>query len=276
MSVLGGQGRLQVRILGCGSSGGVPRIGNDWGACDPAEPRNRRTRCSVLVRSWSPGASEPTLVLIDTSPDMREQLLAARVQRLDAVVLTHEHADQCHGIDDLRALVLRAMKRLPVHMDASTGQIIGDRFRYCFEGAGAYPAILDRRDDVEAGQVLTIPGAGGDLKMLPLAQDHGGVSSLGFRMGSFAYCNDVVRLPESTLAALEGLDTLVVDALRYRSHPTHASVSEALAWIERLKPRRAVLTNLHVDLDYAKLRSELPKGVEPAFDGMELEMPVNG
>lgn len=270
------KGRLQVRILGCGSSGGVPRIGNDWGACDPAEPRNRRTRCSILVRHWSPGIAEPTLVLIDTSPDIREQLLAARITRLDAAVLTHEHADQCHGIDDLRALVLRAMKRIPLHMDAATAAIIGDRFRYCFEGAGAYPAILDRLDDLEAGQVVRIPGKGGELEMLALAQDHGGISSLGFRIGSFAYCNDVVRLPESTLVRLGGLDTLVVDALRYKAHPTHASVAEALAWIERLKPRRAILTNLHVDLDYGKLRAELPAGVEPAFDGMELEMPVNG
>jgi phosphoribosyl 1,2-cyclic phosphate phosphodiesterase len=270
------KGRLQVRILGCGSSGGVPRIGGDWGVCDPAEPRNRRTRCSILVRYWSPGAAEPTLVLIDTSPDIREQLLAAQVTRLDAAVLTHEHADQCHGIDDLRALVLRAMKRIPLYMDAGTARVIGDRFRYCFEGAGSYPAILDRHDDLEAGQAIRIAGAGGELEMLALAQDHGGISSLGFRMGSFAYCNDVVRLPEATLERLYGLDTLVVDALRYRAHPTHASVAEALAWIDRLKPRRAVLTNLHVDLDYAKLRSELPAGVEPAFDGMELEMPVNG
>lgn len=270
------KGRLQVRILGCGSSGGVPRIGNDWGVCDPAEPRNRRTRCSILVRYWSWGAAQPTLVLIDTSPDIREQLLAAHVARLDAAVLTHEHADQCHGIDDLRALVLRAMKRIPLHMDAATAAIIGERFRYCFEGAGAYPAILDRHDDLEAGQVVRIPGLGGELEMLALAQDHGGISSLGFRIGSFAYCNDVVRLPEATLERLGGLDTLVVDALRYKPHPTHATVDQALGWIDRLKPRRAVLTNLHVDLDYAKLRAELPPGVEPAFDGMELEMPVNG
>lgn len=272
MRAIPAKGRLQVRILGCGSSGGVPRIGNDWGVCDPAEPRNRRTRCSVLVRYWSPGATEPTLVLIDTSPDIREQLLAARVTRLDAVVLTHEHADQCHGIDDLRALVLRAMKRIPLHMDSETARVVGDRFRYCFEGAGAYPAILDRHDDLVAGQAIRIGGLGGELEMLALAQDHGGISSLGFRMGTFGYCNDVVRLPETTLERLYGLDTLVVDALRYRPHPTHASVAEALAWIERLKPRRAVLTNLHVDLDYAKLRSELPAGVEPAYDGMELEM----
>ncbi|MEQ1781819.1 MAG: MBL fold metallo-hydrolase [Hyphomonadaceae bacterium] len=266
------KGRLQVRILGCGSSGGVPRIGNDWGVCDPAEPRNRRSRCSVLVRSWAPGAAEPTLVLIDTAPDMREQLLAAQVKRLDAVLLTHEHADQCHGIDDLRALVLRNMKRMPVHMDKVTSDIIGKRFDYCFDGAGSYPAILEKHTDLEPGQAVDISGPGGTVSFLPLAQDHGGIASLGFRIGSFGYCNDVVRLPEATLERLIGLDTLVVDALRYKPHPTHASVSQALGWIERLKPRRAVLTNLHVDLDYATLKAELPAGVEPAFDGMELEV----
>jgi len=271
-----GKGRLQVRILGCGSSGGVPRIGNDWGACDPAEPRNRRTRCSILIRHWSSGASQPTLVLVDTSPDMREQLLAANVSRVDAVLLTHEHADQCHGIDDLRALVLRAGRRIPVHLDPVTASIIGSRFAYCFDGAGAYPAILDKHVDLEAGQAVRIGGAGGPVDFLALAQDHGGVSSLGFRCGTFAYCNDVVRLPEATLERLTGLHTLVVDALRYKPHPTHASVAEALAWIERLKPRRAILTNLHVDLDYARLKAELPAGVEPAFDGMELEIPPNG
>jgi len=265
-------GKLQVRILGCGSSGGVPRIGNDWGVCDPAEPRNRRLRCSILLRWWSPGRAEPTLVLVDTSPDMREQLLAARIERLDAVLLSHEHADQCHGIDDLRALVLRNQSRIPMYMDQPTAAIIGARFDYCFDGAGAYPAILDKRVSLAPGRRLTVEGAGGGMSVLPLAQDHGGVPSLGFRIGRFAYCNDVVRLPEETLGLLEGLDTLVVDALRYRRHPTHASVDEALAWIERLRPRRAVLTNLHVDLDYRTLRGELPAGVEPAFDGLELEI----
>lgn len=271
-----GKGRLQVRILGCGSSGGVPRIGNDWGVCDPAEPRNRRTRCSILLRHWGPGAAEPTMVLVDTSPDMREQLLAANVTRLDAVLITHEHADQCHGIDDLRALVLRAGRRMPVHMDTVTSQVIGSRFAYCFDGAGSYPAILDKHVDLEDGQVTGIEGRGGRIEFLALAQDHGGLNSLGFRVGKFAYCNDVVRLPESTLERLTGLDTLVVDALRYKPHPTHASVTEALAWIARLKPRRAVLTNLHVDLDYGRLKAELPAGVEPAFDGMELEIPPSG
>ncbi len=275
MSVAGAKGRLEVRILGSGSSGGVPRIGNDWGACDPAEPRNRRSRCSILIRSWAPGAAEPTLILIDTSPDMRDQLLASRIDRLDAVLITHEHADQCHGIDDLRALVIRHRRRMPVHMDQTTADIIGDRFRYCFEGAGSYPAILDKRMDLAPGQVTRIEGAGGPVDILTLAQDHGSIPSIGFRIGSFAYCNDVVRLPEETLERLGGLDTFVVDALRYTAHPTHASVSQALAWIDRIKPRRSVLTNLHVDLDYQKLRAELPPCVEPAFDGMELEIPPN-
>ena len=182
-----GKGRLQVRILGCGSSGGVPRIGNDWGVCDPAEPRNRRTRCSILLRHWGPGAAEPTMVLVDTSPDMREQLLAANVTRLDAVLITHEHADQCHGIDDLRALVLRAGRRMPVHMDTVTSQVIGSRFAYCFDGAGSYPAILDKHVDLEDGQVTGIEGRGGRIEFLALAQDHGGLNSLGFRVGKFAY-----------------------------------------------------------------------------------------
>jgi phosphoribosyl 1,2-cyclic phosphate phosphodiesterase len=267
------RGRLQVRILGCGSSGGVPRIGNDWGVCDPAEPRNRRSRCSILVRHWESGASEPTLVLIDTSPDLRDQLLAARIDRLDAVILSHEHADQVHGIDDLRALVIRHRRRMPVHMDRPTADIILRRFDYCFEGAGSYPAILDGLVDVEAGQAVRIEGPGGPVEFLALGQDHGnGQPSLGFRIGTFAYCNDVVRLPEETMERLGGLDTLVVDALRYKPHPTHAHLEQSLAWIDRLKPRRAVLTNLHVDLDYGRLRSELPKGVEPAYDGQELEI----
>jgi phosphoribosyl 1,2-cyclic phosphate phosphodiesterase len=268
--------RVQVRILGCGSSGGVPRIGNDWGACDPAEPRNRRSRCSILVRSWAPKAAEPTLALVDTAPDLREQLLAAGVNRLDAVLLTHEHADQVHGIDDLRAIVLRQKRRMPVYMDGGTAELVMKRFDYCFEGAKGYPPILEARVDLEAGQVVKITGPGGEIEFLPLAQDHGGIGSLGFRIGSFAYCNDVVRLPAETLERLGELDTLVVDALRYTPHPTHASVAQALDWIARLKPRRAILTNLHVDLDYAKLRSELPAGVEPAYDGQELEFGPTG
>jgi phosphoribosyl 1,2-cyclic phosphate phosphodiesterase len=207
---------------------------------------------------------------------MREQLLAAGVDRLDAVILSHEHADQCHGIDDVRALVIRHRRRMPVHMSPTTAALIMRRFDYCFEGVDGYPAILEAKVDLKAGQAIQIEGPGGVVDVIPLTQDHGGIPSLGFRIGSFAYCNDVVRLPEETLERLGGLDTLVVDALRYTAHPTHASVSQALQWIERLKPRQAWLTNLHVDLDYAKLRAELPQGVAPVFDGLELEIGPSG
>ena len=262
--------RLVARILGSGSSGGVPRIGGDWGVCDPSEPKNRRTRCSLLLKRFDPNAEEPTAVLIDTSPDLHSQLLAARLTRLDAVMLSHEHADQCHGLDDLRALVLRHRKRLPVFMDAPTWAIVGKRFEYCFINQPLYPAILDHKA-MAAGQAVGIDGPGGVMEILPLSQDHGGGPSLGFRIGNFAYCNDVVRLPEETLARLEGLDMFVVDALRVTPHPTHANVDQALAWIEQLKPSRAILTNMHVDLDYRALKGRLPPGVEPAYDGMELE-----
>lgn len=212
------------------------------------------------------------MLLIDTSPDMREQLLAARVDRLDGVAMTHEHADQCHGIDDLRALVIRHRRRIPVYMGAVNGAIVMRRFDYCFDDQPFYPAILEPRIELADGEAVTIEGPGGVIDVLSLLQDHGGSPSLGFRIGDFAYCNDVVRLPETTLARLSGLDTFVVDALRYSNHPKHANVGQALAWIDQLKPRRAVLTNMHVDLDYQLLRAGLPAGVEPAHDGMELEI----
>jgi phosphoribosyl 1,2-cyclic phosphate phosphodiesterase len=265
--------RLTARILGCGSSGGVPRIGGDWGVCDPSEPRNRRSRCSLLLTVTAERAGQATRVLIDTSPDMRDQLLAARVEHLDAVLMSHEHADQCHGIDDLRALVLRQRRRMPVHMDQRTADILMKRFDYCFVGVGGYPAILDALIDLVPGQAITVEGQAGPLTILPLDQDHGGATrSLGFRIGNFAYCNDVVRLPEETMERLGGLDVLIVDALRYTPHPTHANLEQALARISRLKPVHAILTNLHVDMDYRRLLAELPLGVVPAYDGMELEV----
>lgn len=268
--------RRQIRILGCGSSGGVPRIGGDWGACDPANPLNRRSRCSILIRQWSEGSDEPTQILVDTSPDIRHQLLDAGVKRLDAVFMTHRHADQTHGMDDLRALVLVQRSLMPVYMDDSTADDLRARFGYCFTGASAYPPILELRRELAPGReiVLGEGGPGGAVKLTPLLLDHGTISSLGLRLGAFGYCNDVVRIPEETLGKLHGLDMLVVDALRDRPHPTHANVDQALAWIEALKPRRAVLTNLHTDLDYEALKGRLPANVEPAFDGMEFDVPV--
>lgn len=248
---------LKATILGCGSSGGVPRIGNDWGACDPTNPRNRRSRCSLLLE-----ACEST-VLIDTSPDMREQLLRSRVDMVDAVFFTHAHADQAHGIDDLRVFFLRARHRIPVYADAETMRTLTFRFNYCFESVLSYPAILDGR--VLHGEAVEIaPG----FSLLPITVTHGEIDALGFRAGGLAYIPDVSDIPPAAMEKLGGLDVLIVDALRYRPHPSHAHVERALEWIGTLKPKRAILTNMHVDLDFETLRSELPESVEPAFDGM--------
>lgn len=265
-------GRLHIRVLGCGSSGGVPRVGNDWGECDPSEPRNRRSRCSLLVRARETDSTEETIVLIDTAPDLREQLLAARIARIDAVLFTHPHADQAHGLDDLRALAIRHRRRIPTYMDTPTADALLPRFDYCFQGARGYPAILDAHVGLQPGQAVSLLGPGGTIVAIPHLQDHGDIPSLGFRIGGLGYCNDVVRLPDESLETLYGLEVLMVDALRRTPHPTHASLSQALAWIDLLKPRHAILTNLHVDLDYRSLLSELPADVEPAYDGMEFSV----
>ena len=265
--------RLRFTLLGTGSSGGVPRVGNDWGVCDPNEPRNRRRRCSALLDVLA--AAQPDLVtriLIDTSPDLREQLLAARVNRLDAVVFTHDHADQTHGIDDIRALAITMRRQLRAYLDADTQSTLIPKFRYCFEGSGGYPPILERQPLIEAFTTFEIDGPGGSCALLPLDQEHGRIRSLGFRISGLAYCNDLNGLPERSLDNLQGLDVLVIDALRYTPHPSHANLEQTLAWIDQLKPRRAVLTNLHVDMDFETLRRDLPNGVEPGFDGMEIEL----
>ena len=261
-------GRLRVTILGCGSSGGVPRVGGDWGACDPNEPKNRRSRCGLLLEFWQgKEEGEATTVLIDTSPDLREQLLAANTTRIDAIVFSHDHADQTHGLDDVRALAIRMRRRIPVYLDAPTRTTLERRFAYIFHGEGGYPAIMSIADEIAPGSAFSVEGPGGALILMPLAQDHGGIRSLGFRVGGFAYSNDVAHLPPETLAALKGLDLWIVDALRYAPHPTHAHLERTLGWIGALQPRQAVLTNMHVDLDYGTLRRELPNTVEPAYDG---------
>jgi phosphoribosyl 1,2-cyclic phosphate phosphodiesterase len=268
-------GMLRVTILGCGSSGGVPRVGGDWGACDPAEPKNRRSRCSLLLELWKGAAEEgeATTVLIDTAPDLREQFLKAHLTRLDAIVYTHDHADQAHGIDDVRALVHRMRRRIPTYMDEITRGSLLRRFRYIFEGEGGYPPILSVAGTIVALEPFEISGPGGVLRLLPLWQDHGGVISYGFRIGDLAYNNDVVQLPDESLAQLRGLKLWIADALRYAPHPTHAHLERTLGWVRTLRPMRTVLTNLHIDLDYATLQRELPAGVEPAHDGWRLEMP---
>jgi phosphoribosyl 1,2-cyclic phosphate phosphodiesterase len=270
---------LEATILGSGSSSGVPRPGGadgagDWGACDPANPKNRRSRCSLLVRRRSAGGV--TTVLIDTSPDMREQLLAAHCASLDAVLITHDHADQLHGIDDLRPIAYLMRRRLDVYSDAGTMGRIRHRFGYCFEmpEGSDYPPILTARSLHEPYHPMRIEGAGGPIPVATFEQTHGRIHSLGFRFGPIAYSSDVNHLSEEAFAILEGVDIWIVDALRYTPHPTHANVATALEWIARVKPRRAILTNMHIDLDYETLKRELPPGVEPAFDGMMVSATV--
>jgi phosphoribosyl 1,2-cyclic phosphate phosphodiesterase len=264
--------RLEATILGCGSSAGVPRLGGpggagDWGACDPKNAKNRRRRCSLLVRRGG------TTVLIDTSPDMREQLLSARVTNLDAVLMTHPHADQTNGIDDLRPLTFLMHRRVDMYADEAALAHISRQFSYCFETpAGTeYPPIITGHVIPEPFSQFALNGAGGAIPVLAFWQEHGPVRSLGFRFGSFAYSSDVSGLDQAAFDALDGVETWIVDALRYKPHPTHANVDTALSWIARVKPKRAILTNLHIDLDYGELAAQLPAGVEPAYDGMTIE-----
>ena len=268
-------------ILGCGSSGGVPRIGGadgagDWGECDPHEPRNRRLRCSLLVErahaqsGFSPGAV--TSVLVDTSPDMRQQLLNAKCARIDAVLYTHDHADQSHGIDDLRAFAIAGRARVPVYIDEATSGGLAQRFDYCFaqrEGSW-YPPILERRPMPQRGEGGAIDGPGGAIAFTPFLQRHGAVDSLGFRFGDIAYSSDVVDLPEESWRVLDGVKIWIVDALQIRGHGSHAHLDKTLDWIDRLKPERAILTNLHITMDYRRISAITPDHVELAYDGLEI------
>jgi phosphoribosyl 1,2-cyclic phosphate phosphodiesterase len=259
-------------IMGCGSSGGVPRIGGGWGACDPEDPRNRRRRCSLLIEGRT-GDSEPTRIVIDTGCDLREQLLSAHVDRVEAVLYTHEHADHTHGIDDLRVLALNNRKRVDVFFSHEAGQRIVSSFSYCFTappGSG-YPPILNQ-NLLSAGVPVTISGPGGDITVLPFRQDHGEIFSLGFRIGDFAYSCDLSGIPAESTGAVSGLKLWVLDALRPAPHPSHLSLSEALEHVERFKPRQAVLTNLHIDLDYSQTDAGTPAHVHPAFDGLKIDV----
>ena len=261
---------LEAVILGCGSSGGVPRADGSWGDCDPADPRNRRSRCSLLVRRRSERGAPETTVIVDTSPDLREQALAAGVRRVDAVLYTHDHADQTHGIDDLRAFTIASRRRVPCFMDPYTRRKLTERFRYVFEGEGGYPPLCEAHALPPHGRPWSVDGPSGAIPIVGFDQDHGEIRSVGFRFGGLAYSSDVMDLPESAFETLAGVETWIVDALRWTPHPTHAHVARALEWIERVRPGRAVLTNLHIDLDYAALKSRLPSNVEPAYDGMLL------
>ena len=260
---------LTFTILGCGSSGGVPRLGNNWGACDPDNPRNHRRRCSLLIERTDTGGT--TRALIDTSPDLRSQLLDAGIGLLDGVVYTHAHADHVHGIDDLRMVVFNRKERLPVWADGPTQQALFDRFAYAFvqpEGS-PYPPILDMH--TIDGDV-TVEGPGGPITLTPFRVGHGSIDALGFRVRDIAYLPDVAEIYEDAWPMLKGLDLWIVDALRRTPHPTHAHLERTLDWIKEAAPKRAILTNMHIDLDYAAVADETPDHIEPAYDGLQIRV----
>ena len=264
--------RLRLTILGCGSSPGTPRITGDWGNCDPANPKNRRTRSAALVERIAANGSKTTVV-IDTGPDFREQMLMAAVRRIDAVVYTHPHADHIHGIDDLRGYVLEQRQLIDIHADQPTMQRLREAFGYCFATpqGSSYPPIV-KAHIIDHARPVVIEGEGGALTLEPLPQIHGDIISLGFRIGGLAYCPDISNFPNATVERLRGLDVLVIDALQYNTHPSHLSLGQALDWIEKLAPQKAVLTHMHVPLDYATVMAETADNVEPAYDGMVIEI----
>ena len=262
---------LRFTILGCGSSGGVPRLGGNWGDCDPTNPKNARRRCSMLVERIE--GDGVTRVLIDTSPDLRQQLLDAGVGNLNGVLYTHEHADHVHGLDDLRMIVFNQRKRLPVWADGKTSDALISRFGYAFvqpEGS-PYPPILNLKP---INGPVTVWGDGGDIVAEPFKVNHGSIDSLGFRIGPLVYLPDVKEMTDEAWKALEGAECFVVDALRREPHPTHTHFAQSLEWIERSGVQSAVVTNMHIDLDYETVKAETPDHVEPAFDGMRLEFEV--
>jgi phosphoribosyl 1,2-cyclic phosphate phosphodiesterase len=262
---------VRFTILGCGSSGGVPRLGGHWGECDPTNPRNTRRRCSLLIERESEDGI--TRVLIDSSPDLRAQLLDAGIGALDAVVYTHSHADHVHGIDDLRMIVFNMRQRLPVWADGDTQNALYARFGYAFVQPedSPYPPILDMHT---INGPFEIEGAGGAIRLTPFQVNHGSIDALGFRVGDLAYLPDAAAIPEDVWPVLSGLDCWILDALRRTPHPTHAHLALSLEWIARAAPRRAVLTNMHIDLDYQTVEEETPAHVTPAYDGMILRYTV--
>jgi phosphoribosyl 1,2-cyclic phosphate phosphodiesterase len=260
-----------LTILGCGSSGGVPRIGNNWGQCDPDEPRNRRRRCSVLLEKRD--GDKHTRVLVDTTPDLVTQLNSAGVASLDGVWFTHEHADHTHGIDDLRQVAINMRSRVNVWAERNTADMLMSRFSYCFvtPPGSSYPPILEM-NGIDPEIEVSAVGDAGAVSAMPFHVNHGDIDALGFRFGNVAYTPDIIKVPEHSLKYLDGLDVWIVDALRRTPHPSHFSLDDALDWIKRVKPKRAILTNMHIDMDYQTLSDELPENVVPAYDGMVVEI----
>lgn len=254
---------MKVRILGCGTSSGVPRVGNDWGECDPGEPKNRRRRVSILVEH------QGTRILVDTGPDLREQLLDAGIGDVDAVIWTHDHADHCHGIDDLRQLYHARGAPVPGYARRETLQTLLHRFAYAFQGKGDYPPVIEAK-------LLPDELAIGGLRIRIVDQPHGSITSAGIRFDadgrSFVYSTDVNRLTDEMARLFRATDVWIVDALRRRPHPSHAHLAETLQWTQIIGPGRTILTHMDHSMDYAALLAELPDGVEPGFDGMEISL----
>jgi len=263
--------RLRATILGCGSSGGVPRIGSMWGACDPSNPKNRRRRAGLMVERL--GKGRHTTVLVDTSPDLREQLLGVRAEAIDGVLYTHDHADHTHGIDDMRMVAYAMKQRVEAWADAPTRASLEQRFRYCFStiNRSSYAPIFNLHT-IFPPDPVRIEGPTGTVEAVPIPQEHGDSGSLGFRFAGLAYSPDISGVPEASIPLLQGLDVWIVDALRVTPHPSHFHLKAALAWIERLKPKRAILTHMTAELDYEALKRDLPPGIEPAYDGMVIEL----
>lgn len=262
---------LRFTILGCGSSGGVPRLGGNWGACDSSNSRNSRMRCSLLIQRFEDNGV--TSVLIDTSPDMRRQLLDAKIGALDAVVYTHEHADHLHGLDDLRMIVLAMKKRLPVYAAPRAKNMILQRFGYAFTAPAnsPYPPILDMHD---LGDELAVNGAGGTIKITTFDVVHGNMDVRAICVNNVLYTPDISAFRDDPANDLAEIDCWILDSLRYKEHPSHANVEQALKWIETYSPKRAILTNLHIDLDYDILNGETPQNVSPAHDGLQINLKV--
>ena len=257
-------------MLGSGTSTGVPVVGCGCAVCRSADPRNRRLRPGLRLEL------DQGTAVVDTSPDFREQSLRFGIDRVDAVLYTHPHADHIHGIDDLRGFALEQRRLMDVHADAATMVRLREAFGYCFEtpAGSSYPPIL-MAWPIHHERPVIVEGEGGALAFEPLPQIHGDIVSLGFRIGNLAYCPDVSDFPDSTAERLYGLDTLIIDALQYRPHPSHLSLAQALEWIDRLKPRQAFLTHMHIPMDYETVLRETPGNVSPAHDGLVIEMTLN-
>lgn len=250
---------MKITILGCGTSTGVPRIGGHWGVCDPNNPKNRRRRASILVEQGD------SSVMVDTTPDLREQCLDAGISRLDGVVYTHDHADHTHGIDDLRAIKHAMKNKVDIYANAQTLKVLKQRFEYIFKSKDGYPAIVEGHEiSLNSFQI-------GEIDVQPFEQVHGNINSLGFRFNKVAYSTDLNAIPQESEEHLYGLDLWIVDALRPAPHPTHSHLEQTLSWIEKYKPARAILTHMTGEMDYQTLKSSLPENVEPAYDGMVIE-----